>query len=646
MPGESVAVLGMARATYEYGRYAESESLYSWLALDAPVLARRYSYLASAYAGDGRAWSASDRLGDAQWSRPGLSFKDPAPAATASLPPAEMPEREISKPAPVSKEKPAPTPIAAATAAAPAWDFPSERAPASAPAIAAPASPAEPETASAAITATAAARPAVAETPAPAARPAMVDAQPAFSTPALESVAPSTAPESVAPRTAPESVAAAPSPIPAMVAIQAPVSIPKLLEAPPENSELAAVKAAAAAEAESPLKPAIAPEPEPASPVPSLRPPTTAYGIEEPAPGAVKAAPAQPQAAQAQTAVGEPVTVSPPPARRPFVIKPSEVEPYALESATESASEDASESAPRPVEATRASVPPMAEKPITPSAPITRKPFVIQPAEADAYERDEAPLSAPSDVPEIAPAGAPESAPVGATDGASTGLAATPASPAPAAEPVAPKDASAASAEAAAAIPDLSAPGVLSLSGSWRTQADTALQEQGSALFAKLLIPLALSAGDAAYEFSARSLGSEWIGYGLHLHGRGPSPGNGYGGGDSVLVWLTSNPRRYGDGLARLEVYRSAGSVSLTLLSSVPLALDLSKEHAIRIEYRAQSGRIAVIVDGSLALDLTRPELAQPAGSAFMLLRSLDKAYFSGLSVSPLASVPETETRP
>ena len=75
IPGDPVAILGMARSAYELDRYSESAMLYNGLLKEAPSLADRYSYLASVYGGAGRAWSMADRLSGSVWSHPGMNFK-------------------------------------------------------------------------------------------------------------------------------------------------------------------------------------------------------------------------------------------------------------------------------------------------------------------------------------------------------------------------------------------------------------------------------------------------------------------------------------------------------------------------------------------------------------------------------------------
>ncbi|HPG87622.1 MAG TPA: hypothetical protein PLQ29_13065, partial [Spirochaetales bacterium] len=123
LPGDPVAVLGMARCAYELDRYAEAAILYEALTVDAPALAVKYGYLASAYGGTGRAWSMADRLAGSVWSRPDMSFDlpssavAPAVARTAPVAPTPAPAARIAPPpaddTPAETEKVAvPTPTA------------------------------------------------------------------------------------------------------------------------------------------------------------------------------------------------------------------------------------------------------------------------------------------------------------------------------------------------------------------------------------------------------------------------------------------------------------------------------------------------------------------------------------------------------
>jgi len=183
--------------------------------------------------------------------------------------------------------------------------------------------------------------------------------------------------------------------------------------------------------------------------------------------------------------------------------------------------------------------------------------------------------------------------------------------------------------------PDLSGPGVRLLAGSWRTAESEADQLDGRALYAKLVIPVEIPAGPVAYEFTARSAGSGWVGFGMHIHGRGQWRMTDYGGGDSVLVWITSDPARYGDADPRLQVYRSRGEVDQSLQYWVRLGGSAYEDRLYRIEYDPAAGALRVLVDGVAVLDIAKPSLAVTGGADFVALRALDRAEFTDVRIVP-----------
>ncbi|MDR1419980.1 MAG: hypothetical protein LBI86_06370 [Treponema sp.] len=70
-PGNSIAILGMARSCYELDDFASSDLWYGELRRRDPGLAREYGYLASFFETGGRAYSLADRLNTTIWSFPG-----------------------------------------------------------------------------------------------------------------------------------------------------------------------------------------------------------------------------------------------------------------------------------------------------------------------------------------------------------------------------------------------------------------------------------------------------------------------------------------------------------------------------------------------------------------------------------------------
>jgi hypothetical protein len=100
-PGNPVALLGIARSSYEMERFDRAGTAYTELAAVDPALAEEYGYLASSMGGAGRAWSFADRLTSTVWDEPGRRV--------AALP--------VATPAPPAAEEPRPEPLAGQPAA-------------------------------------------------------------------------------------------------------------------------------------------------------------------------------------------------------------------------------------------------------------------------------------------------------------------------------------------------------------------------------------------------------------------------------------------------------------------------------------------------------------------------------------------------
>ncbi len=597
LPGDPVAVLGMARCAYELDRYSEAQILYSGLKIEAPTLAERFGYLESAYGGIGRAWSMADRLAGSIWSRPGLSFLPPAPATSPAIalapPPAAAPA-PASTPAPAADIVAAPVTVQAAPVE-PAAEIVTAPAPPEPEQVAAPVpaetAPLEPTAAIVFAPAEAAPEQVAVPVPVPAqaapvepAAEAVASPEPTaatVATPAQAAPAPSATVLALATAKAQSSRASELESKPKPVATLAP---PAVVEKPPEDVEIAAKVA------ESTM---VAPPPAPAR----IQVPP-AVTIETPAPAAIPVPAVAPIPAPASETT--PSAIEPPPAIEPApVTAPAAVEPAAVVQP--------------PVEE-----PAVTEAPagIAPTPAVAPEPVAQEPAAAVA---EPAPVAAPAAV-ELAPVVQPPAAPV---------------------EVAAPT----AVAPMAISTIDLSGPLVSVASGSWKRTTRTASMIDPKALYAKLVVATPGLAGPNSYEFKARSAGSDWAGFGLHLHGRGTWKLTGYGGGDSILVWITSDPKAYGDAAPRLQIYRSTGEVAMRLVASTRIDGSAFELRDYRVAYDPDAGTLAVFVDGKPVL--RTPGLKNPAPIDYAVLRALDLAEFSDLSIIPVSpGGPTAETTP
>jgi hypothetical protein len=174
-------------------------------------------------------------------------------------------------------------------------------------------------------------------------------------------------------------------------------------------------------------------------------------------------------------------------------------------------------------------------------------------------------------------------------------------------------------------------------SGSWTRSERETIMTDAKSLHAKLVMTTPQTDGPTVYEFTARSLGSGWVGFGLHLHGQGKWSLSRYGGGDSILVWITSDPKNYGDTGPRLQVYRSIDEVAMDRVASIRIEGSCFESRKYRIEYDPVQGFMKVWVDGKLHMELDG--LKGSSKSDFAALRALDRAEFSDFGMAKTNSI-------
>jgi hypothetical protein len=636
LPGDPVAVLGMARCAYELDRYSESAILYEGLKAEAPLLAEKYTYLASAYGGSGRAWSMADRLSGSIWSRPGLSFDRPveqkAPAIVAAPPSAPVlspaPVTVVDDPVEpesaaeiVAAPAPAPEPAPVAVAEAPAEIEPATE-------IVAPPAP-EPEPTPVVV----AEAPEEIESateivaaPEPEPEPAPVAEVPVEQEPPAKTMAQALAAAkalSLDPKSKDFDAKARPT---------APTAPPSVVEKPPEDVEIAAkalevatppaVVAAPPPDAEIAEKAVIAPPPVPVAPEPAATvvvPPSDAATPTAPAPAARGSiAPPSPEP-EPETTLPV-IDTAPAPVAVPTEDDEAELAAIAAERAAAQAT----------AASTKAFTVQPAEPTIAPAAepaPVAKDTRPAKPAFAPAAR-----FASTADGGDVPAFGKRLPGDADASGYERVQIAAPPTPQAP---------------EALPAVPtiDLSAPSVRPTSGTWTRTVSSAAMTDPKAKYAKLFVPTPGLAGKASYEFKARATGSGWVGFGLHIHGRGSWKLSGYGGGDSLLVWVTSDPAAYGDAAPRIQLYRSTGEVAMTMLASARIPGSAFDSRDYRVEYDPVSGTLAVYVDGEKRLEAAGLENPPPCNYA--ALRALDLAEFSDVRItSAPGSTKATETTP
>jgi hypothetical protein len=140
--------------------------------------------------------------------------------------------------------------------------------------------------------------------------------------------------------------------------------------------------------------------------------------------------------------------------------------------------------------------------------------------------------------------------------------------------------------------------GAVPLVGRWTLAPEVVRQLDGTALTAKLAVPLAQQRRPRAYTVTARSEGTGWVGVGLHVMVSAAEKHRGWGEGRSVLVWLTSDPKHRGDTLTRLQVYRSASDVDMRLERELVVPESVFEANEISVHLDPAGGLLAVFLNG------------------------------------------------
>jgi hypothetical protein len=364
----------------------------------------------------------------------------------------------------------------------------------------------------------------------------------------------------------------------------------------PEDKELAEKKATLAAQAAREAKEQAAAAQAAPAPAAVARPvqPAQPTPASEPAPAVIQAPVAPPAAsaqAQAPVAAQQPATPAP------------------------AASKTAPVVAQAPVAAPAASA--QAQAPMAAQRPATPAPAAPEPAPISAV------VATPAPARETEPVQAPVAPAVRAPEPTAPAIVQAPA--------VGDSDIPLEPASTAVA---LGFAGMVPAIGTWEISGDkaTAAHLEPEEYYAKLVLPLDQDGSKIAYAFKARSTGYKWVGLGIHVFARSVVTHKGYGEGQSLLVWFTSDPVHRGDALTRVQVYRSLRDTYMEdLLGEASLPESIFDLHSYRVEVDPAAGSLVVLVDG---VERYRLEgLPDFSSGSEVVLRALDKAEFSDFRV-------------
>jgi hypothetical protein len=167
--------------------------------------------------------------------------------------------------------------------------------------------------------------------------------------------------------------------------------------------------------------------------------------------------------------------------------------------------------------------------------------------------------------------------------------------------------------------------------GEWTLFTDWAVQNDAEAYFAKLAMPAAQGSDPVLYSFRVRSVGTGWVGVGLHLFVSDVERRLGYGMGRSLLVWLTRDPEVRKNELTYLQLYRSDDDINMGRVLDASIPESLGDFLQVDVLYEPETQYLTVAVNGE---DRIRYRTWFGINSGLEIaLRTLGRAEFRDFSV-------------
>jgi len=135
-----------------------------------------------------------------------------------------------------------------------------------------------------------------------------------------------------------------------------------------------------------------------------------------------------------------------------------------------------------------------------------------------------------------------------------------------------------------------SLPGLMKVSGNWQVINGRLIQADINEKMAMITIPVHQS-GKVLYQFDfkyVKGAEDDYAGFGIHICVNNPSKKRSWGNGNSVLGWITWDPKHYGYPGLFVQVYKSNSSTDMVLFPELfpnPSPLVAGDMYPIRDEY-------------------------------------------------------------
>ncbi|MEX2443762.1 MAG: hypothetical protein WD492_09170 [Alkalispirochaeta sp.] len=166
--------------------------------------------------------------------------------------------------------------------------------------------------------------------------------------------------------------------------------------------------------------------------------------------------------------------------------------------------------------------------------------------------------------------------------------------------------------------------------GNWARPGNTLEQTDADARFAKHVYPVRQSGTEFSYSVSATAPDSGWVGYGIHFLADGARTTNGYGYGDSYLIWVTRDPRNQTN-RGYVQLYRSFNDVRMIQVANAILPISSFDDLETTVYVNTAEREIQVYLEGRYAFTFPAEDLKNLAPE--VSLRALGPVTFTDLMV-------------
>jgi hypothetical protein len=173
--------------------------------------------------------------------------------------------------------------------------------------------------------------------------------------------------------------------------------------------------------------------------------------------------------------------------------------------------------------------------------------------------------------------------------------------------------------------------GQMAQRGVWNITAERAAQTDANERFGKVVYAVEQDAEEMMFTFTGRARDEGWTGMGLHFLASDVSTVDGYGFGNSYLVWLTKDPSRQTD-RTFVQLYRSYDDVRMIELASSAIREDVGDLNEVSVFVDTEAMVLTVAVNGDSIFNFHDNDMITEGTG--LAIRALGEAEFIDFAAS------------